>query len=82
LLAGFEFARQETTSERINGFFTSGMTSSGGRRVTVPLADPLVSPGVEFRAGPTGAGNRDRRARRTCSLSTSRIRSPSGRSSI
>ena len=58
ILAGVEYSHQETQSERINGFFTSGATSNGGRRVTVPLADPLVLPGVEFRAGPTGAGNR------------------------
>ena len=31
---------------------------SSGRRTVVPLTDPLVVPTVEFRAGPTGAGNR------------------------
>jgi catecholate siderophore receptor len=58
LLAGFEYGKQDTRNERINGFFTGVPTTSGGRRTTVSLADPLVVPNVEFRAGPTHAGNR------------------------
>ena len=57
-LAGFEYSDQETVSERINGFFTGGVRSNGDRRVTVPLTDSLAIPAMQFRAGPTGAGNR------------------------
>ena len=56
LLAGFEYGDQDTTNERINGFFDSGVpTSSSGRRTFVPLGDPLAIPPITFRAGP---GNR------------------------
>jgi catecholate siderophore receptor len=58
LLAGSEYGKQSTRNERINGFFTGVPTTSGGRRTTVSLADPLVVPNVEFRAGPANAGNR------------------------
>jgi catecholate siderophore receptor len=58
LLAGFEFGRQDTRNERINGFFVGVPTTSGGRRTIVPLTDPLAVPTVEFRPGPAGAGNR------------------------
>ncbi|HZH08627.1 MAG TPA: TonB-dependent siderophore receptor, partial [Lautropia sp.] len=58
LLGGVELSRQETVSERINGFFVGVPTTSSGRRTVVPLADPFVTPAVEFRAGPAGAGNR------------------------
>lgn len=58
LLAGVEIGRQDTTSERINGFFLGVPTTSNGRRAVVSLTDPLVTPAVEFRAGPAGVGNR------------------------
>jgi catecholate siderophore receptor len=58
LLAGIEYGRQDTASERINGFFTGVPTTSSGRRTNVAVTDPFVVPAVEFRAGPTGAGNR------------------------
>jgi catecholate siderophore receptor len=58
LLAGFEYGKQDTRNERINGFFTGVPTTSGARPTTVNLADPLVVPNVEFRAGPANAGNR------------------------
>jgi catecholate siderophore receptor len=58
LLGGVELSRQETVSERINGFFVGVPTTSSGRRTVVPLADPFVTPAVEFRAGAAGAGNR------------------------
>jgi catecholate siderophore receptor len=56
LLAGFEYSSQQTRNERVNGFFDSGVpTSGGGRRTFVPLARPIVVPPITFRAG---AGNR------------------------
>jgi catecholate siderophore receptor len=58
LLAGVEYGKQDTRNERINGFFTGVPTTSGGRRATVSLADPLVVPNVEFRPGPANPGNR------------------------
>jgi catecholate siderophore receptor len=58
LLGGFEIGTQDTRNERINGFFVGVPTTSGGRRTVVPVSDPLAVPTVEFRAGPTGAGNR------------------------
>ncbi|MGQ0588545.1 MAG: TonB-dependent receptor [Sphingosinicella sp.] len=52
LLAGFEYGRQETGNQRLNGFFDSGVpTTSGGRRTTVGLADPIVIPPITFRPG-------------------------------
>lgn len=52
LLAGLEYGRQETGNQRLNGFFDSGVpTTSGGRRTTVALADPIVIPPITFRAG-------------------------------
>ncbi|HZG45242.1 MAG TPA: TonB-dependent siderophore receptor [Allosphingosinicella sp.] len=60
LLAGVEFGRQDTGNQRVNGFFDSGVpTSQGGRRVNVPLADPIAIPPITFRAG---AGNRSSRS--------------------
>jgi catecholate siderophore receptor len=58
LLAGFEYGKQDTRNERANGFFTGVPTTSGGRRATVSLTDPLVMPNVGFRAGLAHAGNR------------------------
>jgi catecholate siderophore receptor len=58
LLLGAEFGVQDTGNERINGFFTGVPTTSNGRRAVVGLTDPFVTPAVEFRAGPAGAGNR------------------------
>jgi catecholate siderophore receptor len=57
-LAGFEYGDQDTRNERINGFFTGVPTTSNGRRTVVSLADPLVVPNVEFRAGAAHPGNR------------------------
>jgi len=58
ILAGFEFGDQDTTNERINGFFTGVPTTSGGRRTVVNLADPITVAPLEFRAGAAFAGNR------------------------
>jgi catecholate siderophore receptor len=59
ILAGVEYTKQETTNQRINGFFDSvlvGQTSSDRRRVNgIALSNPPVIPPVTFRAG---AGNR------------------------
>ena len=55
LLAGVEIGRQNTGNQRINGFFDSGVpTSQGGRRVNVPLADPVAIPPITFRPGTGG----------------------------
>ncbi len=52
ILAGFEYGRQDSGNQRLNGFFDSGVpTSLGGRRTTVNLADPIVVPPITFRAG-------------------------------
>jgi catecholate siderophore receptor len=56
ILAGFEYGRQETGNQRLNGFFDSGVpTSQGGRRTTINLGDPIVIPPITFR---TGTGQR------------------------
>jgi catecholate siderophore receptor len=56
ILAGVEIGRQETGNQRVNGFFDSGVrTISSGRRVNVPLSDPIAIPPITFRPG---AGNR------------------------
>jgi catecholate siderophore receptor len=52
ILAGVEIGRQDTANQRINGFFDSGvLTSQGGRRVNVPLGDPVAIPPITFRSG-------------------------------
>jgi catecholate siderophore receptor len=58
ILLGGEFTTQDSTNERINGFFSSTVPSSANRRRTVALADPLVVPPVFFVAGAAGNGNR------------------------
>ena len=57
LLVGMDFGDQDTRNRRINGFFD---TAGGGKRVFVPLADPLVIPPISFR---DGSGNRSIRSR-------------------
>jgi catecholate siderophore receptor len=53
LLAGFEWAGQRSRTEHVNGFFDSGVaTVNDGRRTFVPLADPILIPPINFRAGP------------------------------
>ena len=52
LLAGFEYGRQNTGNQRLNGFFDSGVpTTQGGRRTTVNLTNPMAIPPVTFRPG-------------------------------
>jgi len=52
LLAGFEYGRQNSANQRVNGFFDSGVpTTQGGRRTTVNLTDPMIIPAITFRAG-------------------------------
>jgi catecholate siderophore receptor len=47
LLAGFEYADQETGSQRINGAFATGDPASPlTSRAAVPLTDPVVTPPV------------------------------------
>jgi catecholate siderophore receptor len=59
ILAGVEFTDQDSYNERINGFFnTANIAAAASRRVTVPLADPVVIPRPTFIAGPTGNSNR------------------------
>ena len=45
LLAGFEFGRQDTGNQRVNGFFGQA------RRVFVPVAERIALPAIEFRGG-------------------------------
>ncbi|MDB5693356.1 MAG: TonB-dependent receptor [Alphaproteobacteria bacterium] len=53
ILAGFEWAEQDSRSDHVNGFFDSGIaTANDGRRTFVPLADPIRVPPIAFRAGP------------------------------
>ena len=60
LLVGADFADQRTRSQRINGFFDSGVpTTSGGRRTVVLLGDEIAIPPITFRAG---SGNRSVRS--------------------
>jgi catecholate siderophore receptor len=55
LLAGFEWGRQRSRQQHLNGFFDSGVaTANGGRRFFTPLADPIAIPAITFRSG-TGA---------------------------
>jgi len=60
IVAGFEYGRQDSANQRVNGFFDSGVpTTQGGRRTTVNLTDPMVIPPISFRAG---AGQRSTRS--------------------
>jgi catecholate siderophore receptor len=53
LLAGVEYGDQESRVDRVNGFFDSGVaTTGGGRRTFVPLARRIVVPPIAFRSGP------------------------------
>jgi catecholate siderophore receptor len=53
ILAGVEYGDQESRSDRVNGFFDSGVpTTGGGRRTFVPLAHQIVVPPITFRSGP------------------------------
>lgn len=57
ILAGAEFARQDTRSARLNGFFDGVAGATGnGLTLSVPLADPFAVPPIVFRAG---SGQRD-----------------------
>jgi catecholate siderophore receptor len=58
ILVGGEYTRQDTTNERINGFFNPLVLSAANRRVSVPLADPIVIPPVTFVRGAAGNSNR------------------------
>lgn len=59
VLFGAEYTRQDSLSERINGFFPAGpLASNANRRYQVALARPPVIPAVTFTAGPTGNSNR------------------------
>jgi catecholate siderophore receptor len=52
LLAGVEYGDQESRVDRVNGFFDSGVpTTGGGRRTFVPLARHIVVPPITFRSG-------------------------------
>jgi catecholate siderophore receptor len=52
LLAGVEYGDQVSRVDRVNGFFDSGVaTTGGGRRTFVPLARRIVVPPVTFRSG-------------------------------
>ena len=55
LLAGFEYGRQDSANQRLNGFFDT--LGDNVRRATVPLADPFVVPPITFRAGPGQRSN-------------------------
>jgi catecholate siderophore receptor len=53
LLAGFEYGGQESRVDHVNGFFDSGVpTTGGGRRTFVPLGRLIAVPPVSFRSGP------------------------------
>jgi catecholate siderophore receptor len=55
LLAGFEWGRQSSRQQHLNGFFDSGVaTANGGRRFFTPLAADIAIAAITFRAG-TGA---------------------------
>ncbi|TMJ17044.1 MAG: TonB-dependent siderophore receptor [Alphaproteobacteria bacterium] len=57
VLAGFEWGKQDSRVEHVNGFFDSGVaTVSGGRRTFVPLGRTIAIPPITFRQG-TGYRN-------------------------
>ena len=52
LLAGFEWGRQRSRQQHLNGFFDGGVaTANGGRRFFTPLAEEIVIPPITFRPG-------------------------------
>jgi catecholate siderophore receptor len=58
ILFGGEYTDQDTRNERINGFFSTPITTAGSRRTFVPLTDPVAIPTPTFVAGPGGNSNR------------------------
>jgi catecholate siderophore receptor len=58
ILIGAEYTGQDTTNERINGFFDPLVLSAANRRRTVALTNPLVIPAVTFVRGAAGNSNR------------------------
>lgn len=58
LLFGVEASRQDSISERINGFFGAAGTTAANRTATVTLADPFIVPTARFVAGVIGNSNR------------------------
>ena len=65
LLLGVDFARQDTTSDRQQGFFAPGpFTSSSNRRFSTPLADEIFVPDVTFTCV-VGLGCNDAKAQGT-----------------
>ncbi len=58
VLVGGEYTKQDTTNERINGFFDPLVLSAANRRRSVALANPIVVPPVTFVRGAAGNSNR------------------------
>ncbi len=58
ILIGAEYTGQDTTNERINGFFDPLVLSAANRRRTVALTNPLVIPAFTFVRGAAGNSNR------------------------
>ena len=64
LVAGVDYAHQQSDNFRFQGYFDSGVaTTNGGQRTFVPLADTIVIPPITFRAGPNNLGHNDAAAR-------------------
>ncbi len=57
LLIGAEYTAQDSSSERINGFFDATLNAASRRR-TITLSPQPVIPAVTFVRGVTGNGNR------------------------
>ena len=58
ILVGSEYTKQDTTNERINGFFDPLVLSAANRRRTVALSNPISIPSIFFVAGAAGNSNR------------------------
>ena len=58
ILLGGEYTKQDTTNERINGFFDPLVPSAANRRRLVALTNPVTVPAVTFVRGATGNSNR------------------------
>ncbi len=58
ILVGGEYTKQDTTTERINGFFDAAVPSAANRRRTVALTNPISIPPITFVRGVAGNGNR------------------------